>query len=193
MDHHSPFKLGRKSTKRQRSIAVAIELQCYVIPARWEVSPLGVLSYSPLPLGRIAIDPWQVRETLVNLRRDTQQIIDFLNAVGSWDLMPSTSIDDYWDWQDILKTVLMQPKNWRTSASIANRDKIRRLSSIPNHHLTLDSSGDFKRAIFSCTNPSALDAIIASVHLDDAKLQRRIATHLRMETNKPASRRPRVL
>jgi hypothetical protein len=119
MGHPKPTPVARKSTKRQRSITVPIELQCYVIPARWGLSPLGVLSYSPLHVGRIAIDPWQVRDTFVKLRRETQQIIDFLNTVGSWDLMPSTSIDDYWEWQDILKAVLIQPHGWKASASIA--------------------------------------------------------------------------
>jgi hypothetical protein len=172
-------KVSRKPTQRQRAISVSIQLRCHALPARWATISPGVLSYAPMTIGRLAVDPWQVRENFISLQHDIEQLLNFLNSVGSWDLLPSANVRDYWEWQDIFKIVHLHPTNWRTAASDLDRDKLTRLSGIPSHHLTLESSRDLKKAIFSCSNLSVLDAIIASVHLDEAKLLRRRPSKLK--------------
>ncbi len=168
-------KPNRGTRRRSRSIGVSVHFLCHAIPARWAIVWPGTLSYRPARVGQIAIDPWEVRQTFISLSHDNEQLLDFLNSIGSWDLMPSVSIRDYWEWQQIFQTVDLHPTSWRTLIGEINREKFKRLCYIPNHYLALDRSGDFKKAIFSCANLSVLDAIIATVHFDEVKMLRRRA------------------
>jgi len=130
-------------------------------------------------VGYVTLNPWQVRENFIALEHDSEQLLKFLNQVGSWDLMPSISVSDYWEWQEILRVIHSDPTGWRRAVSNLNHEKVKRLSSIPNHHLTIEALGEFKKATFSCANDSVLDAIIASVHVDEGKLLRQRPTTLR--------------
>jgi len=121
----------------------------------------------------MGVDPWKVREKFVSMRRDEEQLLMFLNEIGSWDLLPSLSVRDYWEWQDIFEAIRSNPGNWRGLATSMSLSKGQRLSKVPNYHLLLQPQGEFKSAIFSCANHSVLDAMIASVHIDEAKLLRR--------------------
>jgi hypothetical protein len=171
-------KSSKTGTKRQQTITLSVRFQCHAIPARWTFSANGRLVYAPARTGLIEVDPWKVRDRFLSLERNNEQLLKFLNEVGSWDLMPSLSAGDYWEWQEVLRTVLSRIGNWREVAVLINRDKAHRSFSVPNHYLALQPPGEFKNAIFSCANHSVLDAIIASVKLDEAKLLRRRPTVL---------------
>jgi hypothetical protein len=159
------------------------------MPARWTLSPKGTLVYAPAPTGLIEVDPWKVRDRFRFLQRNDEQLLKFLNEVGSWDSQPSLNVWDYWEWQDILSAVLSNLGSWREVASQINQEKAHRLSSVPNHYLALQPPGEFKNAIFSCANHSVLDAIIASVKLDEAKLLRRRPSVLLKKSRVPRGKK----
>jgi hypothetical protein len=175
---------------RRSTIAVSVRLQCHAIPARWTINARGSLSYLPDSVGLIKIDPWKVRRTFLSLERNNEQLLTFLEEIGSWDLMPSRDVADYWEWQDIFRAVELSPMNWRKSVAAINQRKARRLAGFPNHRLILQSpSTELRKATLSCANHSVLDALIASLVVDEAKLLRRRPTVRHDKTNKTRKRR----
>jgi len=161
-------------------ITIRLAFRCRAMPATWTLTRNGELAYSPASCGTVEFDPWKVRKRFVTLTRDDNSLLSFLNEIGSWDLLPSRDIRDFWEWQDVLKEVLVNRRSWKTKVTKINALKARRLSGLPAHSLTLDSRQTFKSATFSCNNYSVLDAIIASIILDSSE----------QRTTKPATKKP---
>ena len=55
------------------------------------------------------VDPWQVREEFLALRRNEEALLKFLHKYGRWDREPPREMDAYWEVQDTLQELLLWP------------------------------------------------------------------------------------
>jgi hypothetical protein len=64
---------------------------------------------------RAAMDPWKLRERFLNLKHSDDQLLRFLNDIGTWDnsLGPFRP-ENIWSWQNAIKHMLLQPnRKWQ--------------------------------------------------------------------------------
>jgi hypothetical protein len=184
-----PVSARGRRTKAQQKITMPLQLHCRAIAARWRVTPTGALSYSPLPSGEVELNPWEVRDKFLSLDQNTEELVTFLDGTGFWDPLPSSSVQDYWEWQDVFKAVVSHPRNWRDIVSSISPTKARRLSSVPKCHLSFTSNEKPEDVVVSCTSNSVLGAIVLSVFIDEAKRQRHRQRHSSNANTKPTKRK----
>jgi hypothetical protein len=141
----------------------------------WESDPQGEWE------AREEISPWEVRERFLDEGDDAAQWDDFTYEFGMFgrsgdlvnrradkrrnDLSGEIGLEeDFRQWRELLRTAMLMPRNkWHTLEKRFPKYKVRRLFYTPQFTLRLQDG----RPIAVLRARSALDAILASLHLDE--------------------------
>ncbi len=95
-----------------------IEVRCEIRPAQWNASQIAdrVRLEQVLRKGieglRRPSDPWKIRADFLSLKRNDKKLAEFLARHGMWSKHPPTEPQNYWDFQEDLKKMLLQPREY---------------------------------------------------------------------------------
>ena len=110
------------------------------------------------------IDPWRMREEFVALKRDESKLLAFLDKYGLWTREKLADVDDFWDFQETLRDMLLCGKQLR--GQLLSRSAFGKLPGLLARKLTIDFEYDKGVPRFVVRTLGCLDAIIASLQID---------------------------
>jgi hypothetical protein len=157
------------SSQIMAQVTAIIRLKIKNLRKVWEARN-GDLSYkSTGPHWTILLDPWDLRERFLKLRKETE-LMDFLNEVGSFfgAVPDSRSPEHYWAWQELIRKMIAD------GPDTLDKEFARSTPMLPpiwrRHADVLFARTEFKHErgsiVLELTINGTLPAIIQSIYID---------------------------